>query len=120
MSLLIKTSADQSFWIELNGSRFLVNPISSSEDAKIAKKYIEWKNGVPIPDYSKIRKEKFVKTVLNWENVSDVEGNEVKYSEEMKENFAEYNPDFALSIIQKAEKHEVAKKEEEYENLGES
>jgi hypothetical protein len=119
MSLLIKTTEDQSFWIEVQGSRFLVCPVTNTEDTAIAKKYTEWKKGFPVPDQAKIRREKFIKTVLDWEDVRDVNGNEVPFSEEMRKNFVEYNPDFAWLIIRKAEQHEVEEREAEDLNLGE-
>lgn len=119
MSILVRIAKDQSFWIDLLGSRFLVNPLSGTEESQLNKKCTEWKNGTPFFDKAKYEKEKFIKTVLDWKNVSDVDHNEVKYSEEIKEVFAELNPNFVSAINKKADFHDVARKEEEYENLGE-
>ena len=118
MAMLIKTNEDQKFWIDVDGSKFLVRPLTSSEDTAIANKHTEFKRGFPRADQDAIRKEKFRKTVLDWKNVEDINKQEVPFSEAMRNNFPEFNPDFAWRVIRQAEQHDVDDQEVEYDDLG--
>lgn len=118
MAMLIRTSEDQSFWIDVEDSRFKVRPLTSTQESALQKKHTKVKKGFPQQDNEAIKREKFQKMVLEWENVQDIDGNDVPFSEAMRDKFAEYNPDFAWYIIRQAEQHNVADRKEEDDNLG--
>lgn len=119
MSILIKTTQDQSFWVDVDGSKFKVCPVNSTRDTQIAKKYTKYKNGFPTPDQGKIRQTKFQETILHWEKVKDVNGKDVPYSDDIRDLFAKYNPDYAWRILRAAEQHDVDQRDEEDKGLGE-
>lgn len=120
MSLLIKTSEDQSFEIKVQDSYFEVSPITASEAAKIQKQHGKYENGRLTSEGEKrIISEKFKKTVKNWRNVKDVTGKDVPYSDELRDKFAELNQGWASLIVFKAEQNQAEVREEEENNLGE-
>jgi hypothetical protein len=120
MSLLIKTTEDQTFEIDVQGSTFQVCPITASESARIYKQHAKYRNGQIEPEAQKrIIAEKFKRTVKGWKNVQDVTGNDVPYSDELRDNFAELNQDWASLIIMKAEQNQAEISQEEDDNLGE-
>jgi len=118
LSILIKTTEDQSFWIDVDGSKFLACPITSTRDSQIAKKHTKYKNGFPTPDQAKIRTDKFQETIQDWRNVKDVDDNDVPFSDELRDKFAKYNPDHAWRILRAAEQHDVDQQDEENKGLG--
>lgn len=119
MAMLIRTDAKQSFWIDVDGSKFLVRPLTSSEDDDLAKKHTKRRPGkFPEADTHSINVAKFRRMVLDWKDVEDVNGKDVPYSEDMKKDFAEFNPDQAARIIRQAEQHDVDTVQEDYADLG--
>ena len=120
MGLLIKTTEDQSFEIDMQGSTFEVCPITASEAARIYKQHAKYRNGQIEPESQKrIIAEKFKRTVKGWRGVQDVTGKDVPFSEELRDRFAELNQDWASLIIMKAEQNQAELHEEETGSLGE-
>lgn len=122
MALFIKTTEDQAFEIDMQGSTFEVCPITASESARIYKQHAKYnRSGQLEPESQKrIIAEKFKRTVKGWRGVQDVAGNDVQFTEELRDRFAELNQDWASLIIMKAEQNQAEIHQEEDDSLGES
>jgi len=116
--MLITTEYHQSFWVDMADSKFFVCPLTGTEEHKIDAEHTTMEAGRQVIDVPAIRAEKFCKVVKDWTNVNDLENKEVKYTDNMRDKFADFNPDFAELVIQKARHRILAKEKEENESLG--
>ncbi|OGG93590.1 MAG: hypothetical protein A2527_11830 [Candidatus Lambdaproteobacteria bacterium RIFOXYD2_FULL_50_16] len=105
-----------SFWIdiEIGGAtcRLEVSPLSSGEIRKIIKTHSKQKflrgQATEETDELEVRLERFDKTVLNWEGITDLEDKPLPCNGETKRAIAEYNHDFVLQIFEKVDDINIA------------
>jgi hypothetical protein len=120
MSLIISTEKDQSFWIDVSGSKFKGCPLTATENAKIDKRLLKYTGGGRLDPESerKATAEKFKRVVEDWEDVKDVHGKDVPYSDDQRDRFAELNYGWASLILLKFDQKMAEVEEEENDNLG--
>lgn len=114
----LRTRKDVTYWIEVEDARVEVRPLSASEIMEIERKHTKrrFRQGQWIEERNdrKFAEEVWCRTVLNWENIFDEDGNPLPCTDENKKLVRDLNPEFALEVLERArEAGRVAQEAEE-------
>lgn len=110
---------EKGIWVELSNSKFLVAYSGNTEYIKIATRLRKpyeraiKKGTIDAESLENVLCKAMAQgLLLDWKNVTDVEGNQVPYSEEMAESALKNDPDFRAFILETAENLEAFRKDD--------
>jgi len=120
MALKLNRNND-TFWIYVEGGHFLVRPLSLSEENKIRQNHTKVVRGMERTDTTKVFKERFHKTVQDWQDVEINDDPNPECNRANKDWICENFTEIAGEVVSQANEEMGAEAQEtENENLSDT
>ena len=119
MALKLTRNSD-TWWIDIEGSKFLVRTLSLTEENKVRRKNTKVKRGMEVEDRMQTFKDRFDKVVQDWDNI-EVNGDPApECNRANKDWICEQFTSVASEILARADEEGQEAREAEDENLSDT
>jgi len=116
MALKLNKS-DDIFWINEQGTDFLVRPLPLSEENGLRKRHTRIRQGVQQTDQDQLYKDRFDKIVRDWRNIELNGTQDPPCNRDYKDWICEHFTSVASDIMNRAEEYSNETQEADNENL---
>ena len=124
MLKLLNNPEERTYWVEWNGARFCIRPLTRRQIFKLTKQAskTKWVRGRRIEEVDDEALDDLIRRhiMVNWKGVVDENGNEIPFSDEAAKQLTDQYPALSNYLFEKATDIaalEAEREEEEKENL---
>jgi len=108
---------DDAFWINVQGTDFLVRPLTLSEENRLRKKHTRTRRGVQQIDQDQLYKDRFDRIVQDWKTIELNGTEDPPCIRENKDWICEHFTSVASDIMERTEEESNETQEVDNENL---